>query len=1641
MNKACATKLRYGVLGLGLVMLTAIPHARAANLNLSDSPLFLTQSVPPLTMLTMGRDHKLYYEAYNDASDLNNDGVLDIRYKPDEIDYYGYFDSHKCYTYSSADGRFDPVSATANKRCSGQWSGDFLNYLTTSRMDALRKVFYGGYRSTDTSSLTVLERSHVPQDAHSWGKEYKSVANDGYDIAQYSPLSLPANGTRHLFANTTLLQSGSGEPLLRVLEDSQYRIWEWVSIERAVAGSECNNGSGRTSCETASGSAWQLVPASAGASEAGLQNVTRTTYDTTGYGTYPSDHAAYDSLVANYATAANEFGSGSVGTINGSGNPFGADDNYLTIFQGTLNIVEADDYTFAVDGDDAVEVLVDGSVVAGFYGGHAECNCQTNSGTVTLTAGSHTVEFRHQEYNGGDNYFLYWQRSAPASSMTDYQVRVKVCDSSVGVEDNCQTYGIGSSKPVGLLQEHGENDAMLFGLLTGSYAKNTQGGVLRKNIVSITDEIDPSTGVFLTGTSGIIDTINRLQTVSFGGNYEYECGWITTRPINDGECNMWGNPVAEMMYEGVRYFAGKGAPTSAFSISASGNDDADLGLPLPDWNDPYDEDTGGYPWCSQPFQIVVSDINPSYDTDSLPGSYWGSFSGDISGMNVQTLAGTISDNEDGIAGSHYIGEADGTYDGAPTPKAVASLGTIRGLAPEEPTKQGGYYSGSVAYYGLTNDLHAVDGGATDDGQKLSTFAVALASPLPQIEIPVGGQTITLVPFAKSVGGSSISATEGQFQPTNTIVDFYVETLSGNYGKFRVNFEDVEQGADHDMDAIAEYEYSVNPDDTVTVTMNSTYAAGGIIQHMGYVISGTDDDGIYLEVRDVDTSSGSDPDYFLDTPPGESPDGAWNDGAALPLSASRTFTPGSGSSATLLKNPLWYAAKWGGFQDANDNDIPDQDAEWDANGDGVPDNYFLVTNALTLKQQLDSAFTEIVSRVSSASSASVNSGSLSSDTRVYQAIFNSEKWTGDLLSYPVNGDGTLGDVQWKASENMPTAGDRLVYTFNTETETGVTFEWDNLSAAQQTLLGTQSVVSYVRGDQTKERSQGCGDCVFRNRDSLLGDIVHSDPVFVGAPPFRYPDNWGDGEPENASPYSSFRETYAGRASGDAMIYAGGNDGLLHGFNANTGAERMAYVPGSVYDNLVALSSPGYSHKYYVDGAPIAVDVFYGGSWHTLLVGGLGKGGQAIYALDVTNPGQFTSANADTIVRWEFADTDTSTSGNANGDPDLGYTFSRPAAVRMHNGKWAVVFGNGYNNTAADGSASSTGDAVLYIVDAETGKLMVDPISTETGMAEDPEGNSRPNGLATVAPVDTNGDAIVDYLYAGDLFGNLWKFDVTSSNATQWDIAYKQGNAPLPLFTTTNNEPITVRPDVGRAPGIPGGLMIYFGTGKYIEDADNDVTGATTQTFYAIIDNKSDTTSDIVDGRDDLLQQTIDYELSNTFGGESYELRVTSDNTMDSTHRGWYMDLVSPVNGIEGERQVSDPVLRNNRIIFTTLIPNTEICSSGGTSWLMELDARDGGRLNSTPFDLNNDGYFNKNDFVTYTVTEGGEETEKKSESSGKKSKVGIIPKPAILSTPGSGEDGKPPPQLKLTPGSTGEIETTTENPGLLGWGRQSWRELQ
>jgi type IV pilus assembly protein PilY1 len=272
---------------------------------------------------------------------------------------------------------------------------------------------------------------------------------------------------------------------------------------------------------------------------------------------------------------------------------------------------------------------------------------------------------------------------------------------------------------------------------------------------------------------------------------------------------------------------------------------------------------------------------------------------------------------------------------------------------------------------------------------------------------------------------------------------------------------------------------------------------------------------------------------------------------------------------------------------------------------------------------------------------------------------------------------------------------------------------------------------------------------------------------------------------------------------------------------------------------------------------------------------------------------------------------------------------------------------------------------------------------------------------------------------------------------WDVAYKSGTTNLPLFTARDAsgvaQPITSRPEVGRGPN-GAGTIVLFGTGRYLGVADK--TPTQTQTFYGIRDpNTTIAGTDRISGRGDLTAQQIIVEDTFDFTADdgsttSASVRVTTNNAVNN--RGWYLDFLQPpVPGtFVGEMQVSDSILRAGRIIFTTVIPDPDPCTVGGTSWLMELDATSGSRLTVSPFDLNRDVAFDGEDFVTITLDDG---TTVDVPVSGLESEVGITPKPGILAGPNA--------EYKYTPGTTGNIQVTVENPGINATGRQSWRQIR
>jgi len=691
-------------------------------------------------------------------------------------------------------------------------------------------------------------------------------------------------------------------------------------------------------------------------------------------------------------------------------------------------------------------------------------------------------------------------------------------------------------------------------------------------------------------------------------------------------------------------------------------------------------------------------------------------------------------------------------------------------------------------------------------------------------------------------------------------------------------------------------------------------------------------------------------------------------------AGDTYTGSYADLASGTLSPLWPVT--GTDKPGNVADL------WHAaiNGRGL---FFSAEDPKSLSDAMQEMVNNIISRSSSAASIATNSKKLDTSTAIYQASFDSGNWTGELEAFAVKSDGTLGDSLWTASTKIPAEASRNIKTFNGSV--GVDFAWGSISADQKALI-SEDELNYLRGDQSKEQNKVNG--TFRTRTSLLGDIVNSDPLFVSEENFGYDKLSGS----EGTGYVTYLE---GKSAKNPMIYVGANDGMLHAFKASDGSELFAYVPGLIYANLPSLTKPNYSHKYYVDGAPTVGDVFYGGSaWKTVLVTPLGAGGRGVFALDVSTP---DAAFSESNVLWEFDGKNAAAGSTLD---DMGYPVGSATIGRFNDGKYYAVFGNGY------GSANCKSGLFMVQIDAPSNVKFFD---TGVGACTT---NATQNGMSTPSLVDYDGDRIIDAIYAGDLQGKLWKWDVTSATNSVWDFAA----GGKPMFTTAAGQPITAPVEVGKVPsGLSGTAMVYFGTGRYLLSGDE--ASKTKQAFYGLLDNGTA----IPTTGNPLVEQTIVYE--------SATARVVSSNTVSSPKRGWYLDLVPPSKTLQGERVLSVPLLRFGRVIFNTSIPSADPCVLGGTGWLMELDAATGGNLTYSALDMNNDGLFNEGDYITYVDDKG---KTVKSPVAGKASGSMSLNQPTVI-TAGAKE-------YKFNSDIKKGISVTTEKSGTSN-PRSSWRQLQ
>ncbi len=677
--------------------------------------------------------------------------------------------------------------------------------------------------------------------------------------------------------------------------------------------------------------------------------------------------------------------------------------------------------------------------------------------------------------------------------------------------------------------------------------------------------------------------------------------------------------------------------------------------------------------------------------------------------------------------------------------------------------------------------------------------------------------------------------------------------------------------------------------------------------------------------------------------------------------------------------------------------------------------YLAADSGSLGVAFDRISRDIVARTGAAATVTLNSGSWSSGTRIYQARFNSGDWSGQLLAYALAADGSLGGTPlWDAGEQINSqdwSTGRQILTYKATAalgSRGVAWRWPADPAAPSAseidvslvdALNTNAAgtadghgaarLQWLRGDTTRE-SRNCVACsapVFRSRAvSVLGDIINSAPIHVTGGG-RYVR-----EASQATSYSAYK---AARLAKPALIVAGANDGMVHAFNPTNGKEVFAYVPGAVASRLSGLTDVAYSHRYTVDGSPVAGDVYYDSAWHTLVVGGFGAGGKGLYALDLSDPDALNEAHAAQVVRWEVG----------GSDGDVGHIFQQPVLAKMRNGRWMAITGNGYN--------SSNGRAVLLLVDLENGAIT----RVDTGVGSG-------NGLSAVAAVSSANNGVADVVYAGDLAGNLWKFDLSSTTPSDWTVAYKTASVPQPLFAA--GQPITARPDVTVHPN--GGYMVTFGTGRYVDVSDTAAGAA--QALYGVRDNGAVVSSaQIVD--QSVLGTTTGadgrtYRISTHAVGAPAATSFVGDNVVSTTlyasdKLGWKLALPS-----SGERIVNQTAVRYGKVVASTVIPSSAACSYGGDGWVMEVDVLTGNRADIPALDTDADNDVDSSDILGYS---GGQ-----AHASGVR--IGAIPAaPGFIRTQNRRLDDK------LVNTSNGTVVRVREAGNAATSGRVSWEQLQ
>lgn len=1507
-------------LAFGISMLLYALHSPAGTL--AQAPLTLQSPVPPNVLFSLSVEFPTAITAaYQGANNYSESET-----------YLGLFDPAKCYSYSSANAYFSPAAAASNHACSGYWSGNFLNWATMTGLDEFRFAMTGGNRYIDTATLTVLERAY----------QSNQGSTSNFTDKTYSGASAtPYPSTTSL----TIKNWNQGTQMQVVLGGNSTGTAMCANPQLSGSTFSCDltmqNTNETGSCTSWTGSGTNASPyrCSTFGAFAGVGTPT---------GSTPGTKSPANSVSTDTVTCTNPSGTSS------------------SNFNCTLRDTQSNTGSCTAWTGNGTSTSPFSCSTFGTFGSATFTSSSQGTASSFSTPSTILKSATVDENSCSIRTSSPWTITCPLQSTP---TRTATCVPSSGDGSSSRPYRCSSS-----------SSWTIDGTPTATYSSNTNSSTVRRpggsgtrpryyppSSVDYNEAQASTTFYYIPSYTGSDATTAYYYysdyALTFGGstNYYVRAEVCQPSPVTgtqrEDNCVKYGTnsykPEGEVQRNGEKMRFG------AFSYYKSNDIDnavmrSKMKYVAPNkWSSSGTSVTNAIAEWSATNGTLVANPDPTEAAASYPSAV--------------SKSGLIN----------YINQFGTTVQGYKTYDNVGklyyeSLRYLRGLTPTT-----AFYSNATA---ASADGFPIISSWDDPVQYWcqKNYVIAMGDTHTHCDKRLPGGTSTGYGSSQCAAQNSQVADQGSLSGDTV----NVSTLTNALGALEGNG-----------------------------SLATTFFSGSASYYMSGLAYGAAKDGI----RTMTDSAGTSHDIKLKT---------------YVIDVQEYGDKGNAGSSRwpTVASQYWLAAKYGGVDtfDSSGNPqnwsrtIPGYTGDW-------PKTLLPAGNPADMIAAVRGALSAIGDQAGSGADVGISTGDLrtGNGTNLYSATYNSNGWYGDVKNYRLNKDLTIDSTPaWAASTYLnPTTlnatgsgnwSNRRVLTFNdglladgtadtnaagrqgavftSTTNTDGDAEFGaGLSARQQDLLdrdpGSNVIdgrgpyrIRYLLGDNSNEGSNGFN---WRTRvTSSLGDFINSSPLYV-----RFPTSSN----VPAADYTSFKAYATAIASRTPVVYVGSNDGMLHAFNASdasddgssaaaattsSGKEVLAYVPSSVYPRLNQLAWPDYSHKYFVDGTPISADAQLSSCtvatdatkcWRTILTGGLNGGGQGIYALNVTDPSTFASGTPKSLVLWEFTDRD---------DADLGNTYVQPIVRKMNNGKWAVIFGNGYNNTDSDGSVSSTGHAYLYILYVDgpgydsNGRGNPWTLGTHYRKIEliAPNAGSTPltpaNGLSSVFAVDNNDDNLVDYLYAGDRYGNVWKVDVSDSSPANWASAFGSVSTPLPLFTaqtadtTPLKQQITTSPIAAIHPN--GGFLVMFGTGSFVDESDNQGTFST-NSFYGIWD-KNDGTR--VTGRSQLQKQAT--LAQTTTGGATYGLQsdcvpqysatpaspATATDTCPSTlaptpnggglidqQLGWVLDLHNdPSVTNSGERYISTvvPILESGLLTFVTLTPTESICGGIGYDWSYNLD---------------------------------------------------------------------------------------------------------